>query len=82
MYAYILNYKSRNAEVIPSTLYYDMLKDVPIIGATIAYDCPFSGKTYLLVCQNSMFVSSMTHNLIPQFILIEANIVVNNVPKV
>ena len=82
MHAYILNYMGRTAEVSPFTLSYDALKNFPIIDAIIAYDCPLSGKTYLLACHNDLFVSSMTHNLIPPFILRETNIVVNEVPKI
>ena len=77
MHAYILNYMSRTAEMSPFTSSYDALKNVPIVDAIIAYDCPLSGKTYLLVFHNSLFVSSMTHNLIPPFILRETNVVVN-----
>ena len=82
MHAYILNYTGRTAEVSPFTSSYDALKNVPIVDAIIAYDCRLSGKTYLLVCQNALFVSSMTHNLIPPFILRETNIIVNEVPKI
>ena len=77
MHAYILNYMGRTAEVIPFASSYDALKNVPIVDAIIAYDCPLSGKTYLLVCHNALFVSSMTHNLIPPLILRETNILVN-----
>ena len=82
MHAYILNNTGRTSEVSPFTSSYETLKNVPIVDAIIAYDCPFSGKTYLLVCHNALFVSSMTHNLIPPFILREANIIVNDVPKI
>ena len=66
----------------PFTSSYDALKNVPIVDSIIAYDCPFHGKTYLLVCHNALFVSSMTHNLIPPFILRETNIIVNDVSKI
>ena len=41
------------------------LNNVPIIDAIIVYDYLFSGRTYLLVSHNALFVSLMTHNLIP-----------------
>ena len=82
MHAYILNYTGHTAKVIPFTSSYDALKNVPIIDAIIVYNFPLSGKTYLLVCYNALFVFSMKHNLIPPFILREKNIVVNEVPKI
>ena len=82
MQSYILNYAGRTDEVRLFTLSYDALKNVPIVDAIILYNCPFSGKIYLLVFHNSLFVSLMTHNLIPPFIFREANIFVNNVPKI
>ena len=69
MHAYILNYTGRIAEVIPFTSSYDALKNAPIVDAIIAYDYLFSGKTYMLVYHNALYVSSMTHNLILRFIL-------------
>ena len=81
MHDYILNYTGRTAEVSPFTFSYYALKNVPIVDVIIAYNCPLSGNTYVLVCHNALFVSSMTHNFIPLFILRETNIVVNEVPK-
>ena len=82
MHVYILNYIGRTAEMSPFTSSYDAMKNVPIVDAIIAYDCPLSGKTYLLVFHNSLFVSSMTHNFIPPFILRETNKLFNEVPKI
>ena len=82
MNAYILNYKDCTAEVSSFTSSYYALKNAPIIDAIIAYNCLFSGKTYLMVYHNYLFVSLMTHNLISPFILIEANNFVNDVPKI
>ena len=45
------------------------LQKVPIVDAVIAYDCPSSGETYLLVVQNVLCVPTMEINLIPPFIL-------------
>ena len=47
----------------------------------IAYDCPRTFKTYLLVCRNALYVESMEENLIPPFILREAGLIVNECPK-
>ena len=55
------------------------IKGVPIVDAAVAYDCPIMNVTYILVARN---VPSMTHNLIPPFILREAGIMVNDTAKI
>ena len=82
IHAYIIYYTGRTAEVSPFTSSYYALKNVPILDAIIVYKFPLSVKTHLLVYHNSLFFSLMTHNLISLFILREANIVVNDVPKI
>ena len=39
-------------------------------------------KTYLLIVRNALHVPSMQHNLIPPFIMREAGLVVNDVPRI
>ena len=45
----------------------NVLPEVPIMDAVIAYDCLSSGETYLLVASNSLCVPIMENNLIPPF---------------
>ena len=45
---------------------------VPIVDAALAYDCPHSERTFLLVARNALFVESMDHNFFPPFIMREA----------
>ena len=47
---------------------------VPIVDAVLAYDCPISGKTTLLVARNALFVENMDYNLIPPFIMRESGL--------
>ena len=55
---------------------------VPIVDAAVAYDCPYKLKTYILVVNNALQVPSMNHNLVSPFILQEAGLIVNDVPKI
>ena len=55
---------------------------IPIVDAVIAYDCPQSEQTYLLVMRNAFCVPSMEHNLIPPFILRGAVLVLHDTPKI
>ena len=54
---------------------------MPIVDAAIAYDCPRSEKTYILIVRNALYVESMEENLVPPFILREAGLIVNECPK-
>ena len=72
----------RYAEVNPFTPDLDSLKRVPIVDAAIAYDCPYSLKTYILVARNVLHVPTMEHNLVPPFIMREAGLEVNEIPKI
>ena len=60
----------------------DKLESVPIVDATLAYDCPKILNTYLLIVKNALHIPSMQHNLIPPFIMREADLEVNDVPRI
>lgn len=57
-------------------------KQVLIVDASIAYDCEFTNKTYILIFRNSLHVPTLEHNLITPFILDEAGIICNYRPKI
>lgn len=78
----IINDSGRYADVNGFSQELDSLRKVPIVDAAIAYDCPFSLKSYILVARNVLYVQSMTHNLIPPFIMREAGVQVNEVAKI
>jgi hypothetical protein len=55
---------------------------VPIVDAAIAYDCNKSGKTFILIMKNALYIPSMERNLIPPFVMREAGLLVNDVPRI
>jgi hypothetical protein len=57
------------------------LNDVPLVDAVVVYE-DNDGERYLLVFYNALFIPSMKHHLIPPFILREAGLRVNEVPKI
>ena len=38
------------------------LSRVTIVDAAVAYDCPFSGRTIMMVAINALYVESMDHD--------------------
>ena len=79
--AYILNESGESAEVNAFSPDYPT-RNIPIVDAALQYESPYDGKTYILVIRNALYVPSMKNNLIPPFILREAGIEVNDVPKI
>ena len=58
-----------------------IVKDVTIVDGALAYDCPYSRQTYILIVRNALHIPSMENNLIPPFIMREGGVVLNDVPK-
>ena len=79
---YILNSSGRIVQVSPFTPEYESLKEVPIIDAAVAYDCPITDKSLILVLHNALSVPPKEHNLVPPFILREAGLEFNDTPKI
>ena len=72
---------SKKVDVSPFTPDYKPLM-VLLVDATVKYDNPYNGKSYILVLQNALHVPSMDNNVIPPFMLREMGVTVNDVPKI
>lgn len=57
-------------------------RDIPVVDGALAYDCPYTHQTYILIARNVLSVPTIEHNLIPPFIMREAGIIVNDTPKI
>ena len=77
----IISVSQFKAEVSAYTDKVGKLHKVPVVDAALLYQCPYSNKTCLLVVRNALHVPSMKHHLIPPFVMREAGVVVNEVPK-
>ena len=80
-HAYIIAETGKKVDVSPFTPDYKPLT-VPLVDATIKYDNPYNGKSYILVLRNALYVPSMDNNLIPPFMLRALWVTVNDVPKI
>ena len=58
------------------------LEAVPFVDAVVAYDCPNTLETFLLVVRNGLYVHSMMSNLIPLFVMREAGFKLNGVTNI
>ena len=58
------------------------LNNVLIVDAMLAYGCERTNQVYLLVLRNVLYIESMGDNLIPTFILQEADLIVNERAKI
>jgi hypothetical protein len=58
-----------------------MMEQVEIGDVAIAYDDPISLVTYLLVMRNALLIPSMSHNLLPPFLIREASLFLDETPK-
>ena len=77
----IIATSGRYATVTPFSSNLPTMDMVEIGDVVIAYDDPFSLKTYLLVMRNALLIPSMDHNLIPPFLLRMAGLHVDETPK-
>ena len=80
--ATIIQQSGRSAEVRAFSNECSTLEKIPIIDAVVAYGCPHVMKTYFLIVRNALHVPSMAHNLVPPFVMREAGLMVNDVPKI
>ena len=66
----------------PFSLDQGTLHNVPIVDAAIAYDCPITHFSYVLLIRNALYMPNLKHNLIPPFFMREAGLVVNDTAKI
>ena len=60
----------------------EKLESAPIVDYDLAYNCPKTLKTYLIIVKNYLHIPSMQQNLIPLFIMREAGLEVNDLPRI
>ena len=76
------NVHGRTCEVAPYDPSMGTTKMVPVVDAALAYDCPYTHRSYLLIVRNALYVPTMTNNLIPPFIIREAGTQIKDTPKI
>ena len=69
------------ANVTPFSADLPVMEQVEIGDVAIAYNDPYSSRTYLLVMRNALLIPSMDHNLLPPFLVREASLFLDETPK-
>ena len=69
------------ATVTPFSADLPVMEQVEIGDVAIAYDDPYSSRTFLLVMRNALLIPSMDHNLLPPFLVREASLFLDETPK-
>ena len=78
---FVLTWLGKEVTVSPYSPAYEPL-DIPLVDAALKYDCPYDGKTYILVVRNALYVPELEHNLLPPFMMREAGVSVRDCPKI
>ena len=81
-HALAVAHTGKTVEVQPFSPVCKTMESVLIVDAVVKWTCPHTDETCLLLMKNALHVPSMSHNLIPPFVMREAGIRVNDVPKI
>ena len=81
-YTYIFESTGKTCNVKPFMDDLGMVTDIPVVDGALAYDCPYTRETRILIIHNALCIKSMETNLIPPFIMRKGGIIVSDVPKI
>ena len=79
---FVFEWSGKSCNVQPFTESLGVATNILIVDATIAYDCPYSHTSYILIVQNALYMDNLDDNLLPPFIMRQAGLKVNDVPKI
>ena len=80
--AFVFESTGRTCNAKPFSEDLGLIKNIPIVDAAIAYDCPYTHVCYILLLRNALYLPSLEHNLLVPFIMREGGVKVNDRPKI
>ena len=72
----------KTTKVKPFIPEYNDLEAVPIVDVGVKWTCPYDEKDYKILITNALYAPSMNMNLILPFLMREAGLIVNDIPKI
>ena len=82
MNAFIFHSTIRTCSMKPLSNELGIDDNLPIVDGCISYYYQYSHQTYILIIINSLYISTMHHNVIPLFSMREGGEIINNIPKI
>ena len=58
-----------------------MIPEVTFVHVVVAYDCPITGNSTILIINNVLYIREMKHNLLPPIMMRLNGILVDKFPK-
>ena len=80
-HAIILNKTGKQVKVSGFTDKLGSAIPVDVVDAALMYDCSYTGRSYLMVIRNALYVKEMNVSLIPPFVMRLADIIIDECPK-
>jgi hypothetical protein len=56
-HAYIFESTGKTCNVKPFTDDLGMVTDIPVVDGALAYDCPYTRETYILIVRNALYIN-------------------------
>ena len=80
--AFIFESTSRTCNVMPFDPNLGVSNNIPIVDGAIAYECPYTGESVVLILRNALHMPHLKHNIIAPFIMRTAGVSIDDKPKI
>ena len=80
--SYVFKPMGQICNVKPFTTKLGKVSNVPIVDGALAYNCPYTKQTHVLLACNVLYIPTMSNNLISPFIMRAGGVQINDVPKI
>ena len=67
--------------VTPFSDDFGIMSELLVAHAAVAYYCPITGNSIILIIDNSLYIREMEHNLLPPIMMRLNGILVDELPK-
>ena len=79
--AMILYKIEMTVNVTPLSDDFGMMPELPVVHAAVAYFCPITGNSTILIINNMLYIRDMEHNLLPPIMMRLNGLLVYEFPK-